>query len=48
MNGYRSLVCVEGECSMNKFTDKEGKTQSALSIVQRRFYVLNARDRHSS
>ena len=32
--GSRSLVCVEGDCSMNKFQTKEGTPTSALSIVQ--------------
>ncbi|KAL9125704.1 MAG: hypothetical protein Q9217_005133 [Psora testacea] len=32
----RSLVYVEGDCSMNKFTDKEGKPQNVLRVVQRR------------
>ena len=32
---YRSLVYVEGDASMNKFTAKDGTPQSALSIVQR-------------
>ena len=32
---FRSLVYVEGDCSMNKFPGKDGSTQSALSIVQR-------------
>ena len=31
----RSLVYVEGDASMNKFTAKDGTPQSALSIVQR-------------
>ena len=34
---YRSLIYVEGDCSMNKFNDKEGKPTSALSIVQRKW-----------
>lgn len=29
------MVYVEGECSMNKFTGKDGSAQSGLSIVQR-------------
>ena len=32
---YRSLVYVEGDASMNKFTAKDGTAQNALSIVQR-------------
>ena len=32
-----SLVYVEGDCSMNKFTNKEGTAQTALSIVQREY-----------
>ena len=44
---HRSLVYVEGDCSMNKFNDKEGKPTSALSIVQREwklfeFFALGA------
>lgn len=31
----RSLIYVEGDASMNKFTAKDGTAQSALSIVQR-------------
>ena len=34
MHWLRSLVYVEGEARMRKF-EKEGKTESALSIVQR-------------
>lgn len=30
----RSLLCVEGDCSMKSFQSKEGTNQSALSIVQ--------------
>ena len=37
---YRSLVYVEGDASMNKFTAKDGTAQSALSIVQREFPLL--------
>ena len=33
----RSLLYVEGNCTMNKFHDKEGNQQSAMSIVQRTF-----------
>ncbi len=33
----RSLLYVEGNCTMNKFQDKEGNQQSAMSIVQRTF-----------
>lgn len=33
----RSLVYVEGDCSMNKFQGKDGTAQSALSIVQSRW-----------
>lgn len=32
---FRSLIYLEGDCSMNKFTGKDGSAQSALSIVQR-------------
>lgn len=31
---HRSLVYVEGDCSMNKFQGKDGTPTSALSIVQ--------------
>ena len=37
---YRSLVYVEGDASMNKFTAKDGTPQSALSIVQREFFFF--------
>ena len=37
---YRSLVYVEGDASMNKFTAKDGTPQSALSIVQREFVLF--------
>ena len=33
-SSYRSLVYVEGDCSMNKFQTKEGTPASALNIVQ--------------
>lgn len=33
--GSRSLVYIEGEASMNKFTAKDGSAQQSLSIVQR-------------
>lgn len=36
--GYRSLVYIEGEASMNKFTGKDGSAQQSLSIVQREFF----------
>ena len=42
---YRSLVYVEGDASMNKFTAKDGTPQSALSIVQREsvlFFTLSS------
>ncbi|MCJ1452040.1 ssDNA-binding protein, mitochondrial [Mycoblastus sanguinarius] len=42
--GKGSLVYVEGDCSMNKFPGKDGSTQSALSIVQRNFEILDRRD----
>ena len=32
----RSLVYVEGEASMRKFTNSENQQQQALSIVQRK------------
>ena len=41
---YRSLVYVEGEASMNKFTAKDGTPQSALSIVQRESSLLFQED----
>ena len=28
------MVALEGECSINKYTDKEGRARSDLSIVQ--------------
>lgn len=31
---HRSLLYVEGECSMSKFQTKDGSPASALSIVQ--------------
>lgn len=42
--GKGSLVYVEGDASMNKFTAKDGTAQSALSIVQRNFEILDRRD----
>lgn len=39
---YRSLVYIEGDCSMSKFNDKEGKPTSALSIIQRELTPLRA------
>ena len=35
--GKGSMVCVEGDCSMNKFQAKDGSQQSALNIVQSTF-----------
>jgi single-stranded DNA-binding protein len=32
----RSLVVVEGDAQMNSYQNSEGKTQTALSIVQRK------------
>ena len=32
---YRTLVYLEGEASMSQFQDAEGKSRSALNIVQR-------------
>lgn len=37
---HRSLVYVEGDCSMNKFQGKDGTAQSALSIVQSRLFWI--------
>ncbi|MCJ1304289.1 ssDNA-binding protein, mitochondrial [Hypocenomyce scalaris] len=37
-----TLVYIEGDCSMRSFENSEGKTQSALSIVQRGFLLLLA------
>ena len=37
---YRSLVYLEGDCSMNKFQGKDGTPQTALSIVQRKSFHL--------
>lgn len=38
---YRSLVYLEGDCSMSKFQGKDGTAQTALSIVQRECYCLH-------
>ncbi|KAK0621292.1 single-strand binding protein family [Bombardia bombarda] len=35
-----SLVCVEGDASMNTFEDGDGKTRTALNIRQRSIDVL--------
>lgn len=32
---HRTLVYIEGDASMRKYESKEGKVESALSIVQR-------------
>ncbi|KAI4262215.1 MAG: hypothetical protein L6R42_002608, partial [Xanthoria sp. 1 TBL-2021] len=40
----RSLLYVEGNCTMNKFQDKEGNQQSAMSIIQRHVEVLDRRN----
>ena len=29
------MVALEGDCTINKYTDKEGRARSDLSIVQR-------------
>ncbi|KAF6223625.1 hypothetical protein HO133_000468 [Letharia lupina] len=42
--GKGSLVYVEGDCSMNKFQNKDGIASSALNIVQRNFEILDRRD----
>ena len=39
--GGRSLVYVEGEASMRKFTNSENQQQQALSIVQRKGLTLH-------
>lgn len=36
-DGCRTLVYVEGDASMRKYESREGKTENALSIVQRLF-----------
>ena len=33
----RALVFVEGEATMKSYEDAEGKTRSALNIVQREY-----------
>ena len=38
--GFRSMICVEGECTMNKFQTKDGTPASALSIVQSEFLFI--------
>ncbi|KAL8776988.1 MAG: hypothetical protein Q9213_008052 [Squamulea squamosa] len=43
-----SLLYVEGSCTMNKFHDKEGNPQSAMSIVQRHVEVLDRRNSDGS
>ncbi|KAL6713187.1 ssDNA-binding protein, mitochondrial [Lecanora helva] len=42
--GKGSLVYLEGEASMSKFTGKDGTPQQSLSIVQRNVEVLDRRD----
>ena len=37
IHAYRTLVYVEGEASMRKFETKDGRADSALSIVQRMY-----------
>ncbi|KAI4131993.1 MAG: hypothetical protein LQ338_000977 [Usnochroma carphineum] len=39
-----SLLYVDGSCTINKFQDRDGKDQSALSITQRHFEILERRD----
>ncbi|MCJ1478686.1 ssDNA-binding protein, mitochondrial [Lambiella insularis] len=39
-----TLVYVEGEASMRKYESKEGKAESALSIVQQKMEVLRRPD----
>ena len=39
---HRTLVYLEGDASMRKF-EKDGKVESALSIVQRKFLAFWAR-----
>ncbi|KAL8882670.1 MAG: hypothetical protein Q9198_000367 [Flavoplaca austrocitrina] len=46
--GKGSLLYVEGNCTMNKFQDKEGNQQSAMSIVQRHVEVLDRRNSDGS
>ena len=38
--GYRTLVYLEGDASMRKYETKDGRTETALSIVQRECYSL--------
>ncbi|KAL8919711.1 MAG: hypothetical protein Q9172_004849 [Xanthocarpia lactea] len=42
--GKGSLLYVEGSCAMNKFQDREGNQQSAMSIIQRHIEVLDRRN----
>lgn len=35
------MVALEGDCTINKYTDKEGRARSDLSIVQREYSLLN-------
>ncbi|KAL8664027.1 MAG: hypothetical protein Q9168_007991 [Polycauliona sp. 1 TL-2023] len=46
--GKGSLLYVEGQCTMNKFQDKDGNQQSAMSIVQRHIEVLDRRNSDGS
>ena len=36
----RTLVYLEGDATMRTYNDKEGQTQSALSLVQTKIEVL--------
>ncbi|KAI4108633.1 MAG: hypothetical protein LQ339_002149 [Xanthoria mediterranea] len=42
--GKGSLLYIEGNCTMNKFQDKDGNQQSAMNIVQRHIEVLDRRN----
>ena len=44
---FRSMVYIEGEASMRKFTNSENKEQQALSIVQRMHWPLSILAFHS-
>ena len=40
LTDYRTLVYFEGDATMRTFNDKDGQTQSALSLVQTKIEVL--------
>lgn len=44
--GYSTTVYVEGDATMNTYTDAEGKNRSSLSIIQSMYSLRAPRSKH--